>query len=244
MPLSQQKTEDIQKQYDPMRKRAQVQEAANLQGANDAMARRAAAQGGGPGGAYEKQAQLAQEASARRLQDANEGIDAQQQGAVNQAREVQDQRDFQTSERTGSQQFASGERQASQTFAGQQQSQQIQAQKDMQAKQIEAAAAEGKLTRAQADKQLAEMQRQYDKDYAANEKTNIINTILSGVNSDIPPERIGHLMAVLGYPDFQGIPGLTDMKAGGAPAAAPAAQSSGSGQPSRSTSTGPNPYGY
>lgn len=120
MPLSSTQTADIQKQYDPLRKRAQQQEAANLQGQNDAMARRAAMQGGGPGGAYEKQAQLVQGQSAQRLQSANEGIDAQQQGALNQAREVQDQRDFQRAERVGSQDFSRGERLGSQDFSAKQ----------------------------------------------------------------------------------------------------------------------------
>lgn len=117
MAFTAQQTAGIKKQYDPLRKRAQQQESANLQGQNDAMSRRAAAQGGGPGGAYEKQAQLAQTASAERLQSANEGINAQEQGAVNQAREVQAQRDYGTSERVAGQKFASGERLGSQDFA-------------------------------------------------------------------------------------------------------------------------------
>lgn len=120
MPLSQQQTADIQKQYDPMRKRAQQQEAANLGQQNDAMARRAAQLGGGPSGALIKQESLAQDASAKRLASANEGIDAQQQGAINQARQVQEQRDWQTSERVAGQQHQTSERMGSQDWqAGQ-----------------------------------------------------------------------------------------------------------------------------
>lgn len=109
MPLSDQQTADIQKQYDPMRRRLQEQENANLQTQKDALARRAASLGGGPSGAFIKQESLAQDASAKRLQAGNENVDAQYQGALNQARETQAGREFQTSERLGTQQFASGE---------------------------------------------------------------------------------------------------------------------------------------
>lgn len=106
MPLSSQQTADIQKQFDPMRRRLQQQEAANLQTQKDALARRAAASGGGPSGAFVKQEQLASDASARRLQDANEGVDAQFQAALNQERQVQAGRDFAREERIGSQDFS------------------------------------------------------------------------------------------------------------------------------------------
>jgi hypothetical protein len=130
MALSTQKTTDIQKQFDPMRRRLQQQEAANLQQQKDAMARRQAQLGGGPSGAFVKQEQLANDASARRLQDANEGVDAQQTAALNQARDVQEQRDWQTGERVAGQDFASGqalqqrnwqtgEREAGQVFTAQ-----------------------------------------------------------------------------------------------------------------------------
>lgn len=117
MAFTAQQEQGIKKQYDPLRKRAEQAERANLQTQNDAMARRAAMQGGGPGGAYEKQAQLAQESSARRLQDANEGINAQESGALNQAREIQAGRDFSREERLGSQDFSRGERLGQQKFA-------------------------------------------------------------------------------------------------------------------------------
>lgn len=116
MALSQQKKTDIAGQYDPIRKRLQTQEAANLQGQKDQLARNAARLGGGPTGAFIKQEQIAAGDSAKRLQEANEGVDAQQMAAVNQAQEIQEQRDFQTSERLGTQGFASAERLAAQKY--------------------------------------------------------------------------------------------------------------------------------
>lgn len=117
MPFTAQHEQDIKKQYDPMRARAQQAEAAQLQTQKDAMARRAAQLGGGPSGSFIKQEGLATDASAKRLQAANEGIDAQQQGAVNQARQVHEQRDWQTGERVAGQDFAKSERIAGMDFA-------------------------------------------------------------------------------------------------------------------------------
>lgn len=127
MALSAQQTADVSAQFEPARKRASQQEATNLQGQKDALARRAAQLGGGPSGAFIKQESMAADESAKRLQDANEGINAAQTGALNQAREVQAGREFQTSERLGSQGFAgeqsalarrfqTGEREASQAY--------------------------------------------------------------------------------------------------------------------------------
>lgn len=129
MPLSASQTANIQKQYDPLRKRAEQQEAVNRQQQDDALKRRFAA--GAPGGAMIKQQQVLADQSARRLQDANEGINAQQQAALNQAQQVQEQRDWQTGERVAGQKFSSGEaalqrkfltgeRLGSQNFASQQ----------------------------------------------------------------------------------------------------------------------------
>jgi hypothetical protein len=105
---------------------------------------------------------------------------------------------FARGEREASQTFASGEREASQTFAAGQQDKQIKAQFDMQTKQIEAAALEGRLSREQADKALAETKRQYDQDLIENKKTNYINSVLSAHNSKMPPEEMRKLLDGLG----------------------------------------------
>lgn len=222
---------DVTNQADLQRKRAAQQEGANLQGQKDAIARRAASLGGGPSGAFVKQEQLAGDRSADRLQSANEGINAQADSQLGELRKVQQGQDFAHGERLGSQQFASGERAAGQTFAhgervgsqqfasgerqagqafthGENQSQ-IQAAKDSQDAAIKAAAEQGKLTRDQADKALAQNQSQYDTDLAESKKANLVSTILSGLNSKVSPDVMNAMLAQLGYPDLGSIPGLT-----------------------------------
>lgn len=112
--------DDVGKQFDYQRQKAATREAANLQGQKDAMARRAAQLGGGPSGAFIKQEQIAGDQSAARLADANAGINEAQNAEVRRLNEVKEGRDFQTSERLGSQGFATKERLGSQEFgAGQ-----------------------------------------------------------------------------------------------------------------------------
>lgn len=96
-------------QFDVARQKAQQQEASTLQTQKDALARRAAALGGGPSGAFVKQEALANDASARRLGDTNETINAAQQQEERRLGEVAQQQQYATSEREASQKFASGE---------------------------------------------------------------------------------------------------------------------------------------
>lgn len=129
----------VNQQADIQRKRIQQQEAAASQQTNDAIKRRAASMGGGPSGAFVKQEQIARDESAKRVQDANEGVDAQANAQLNELRKVQQgqeygtservasqgfsadqaamQRKFMTTERLGGQQFATGERLGGQDFA-------------------------------------------------------------------------------------------------------------------------------
>ena len=102
--------------FELARKRASQQEGAALQGQKDAIARRSAQLGGGPSGAMIKQEALAADASQKRLGDVNEGINAQEQAEAMRVREIQEGRQFQTSERLGSQEFASGEAGKQRTF--------------------------------------------------------------------------------------------------------------------------------
>lgn len=219
------------KQFDVARRRAQQQEGANLQGQKDAIARKAAALGGGPSGALIKQEQVAGDKSAERLQAANEGIEGQQAqehqriGEVLQGQQFQTgervgaqnfagqqaalQRRFATSERLGSQDFSHTERLGTQDFAATQQQKQIQAQFDMQWRQIREARAQGKIAAADAAAKLAELQRQFDVDTTENRKTNAISTILSAHNSGLDPGAVGELLKQLGY-DITGIPGMTE----------------------------------
>jgi hypothetical protein len=172
MPLSSVQTKQIAGQFDPLRKKAAQTEAANLQTQKDALARRAAQLGGGPSGALIKQESLAADAMGRRLADANEGINAQQTGALNQAREIQDQRDFQKAERVDSQKFA-----------GAQFDKQFGLQKEQFAVQ---------------QKQYADTKSMAEKEFEQNLKTNYVNSIISAYNSKIPPEQMAALIDGLG----------------------------------------------
>jgi hypothetical protein len=81
------------------------------------MARRAAQLGGGPSGAFIKQEQLAMDASAQRLGEANEAIDAAKAGEMRRIREMEEGMNFQREEAGAQRTFQSGEREASQKFA-------------------------------------------------------------------------------------------------------------------------------
>lgn len=94
--------------YDYQRQKAAQQENANLQGQKDALARQAAALGGGPSGAFIKADQMAGDASAQRLQQANEGINQAQAQEMRGVDQTQLGQQFQTSERLGGQQFQQG----------------------------------------------------------------------------------------------------------------------------------------
>jgi len=103
-------------QFDVARKRAQQAENANLQQQQGALARRAAQLGGGPSGALIKQERIAQNESAERVQNANEGINAQEMQERGRVQELNDNRAFQTSERMGSQKFGAGQAQLQRKF--------------------------------------------------------------------------------------------------------------------------------
>lgn len=126
--------DDVRSEFDYQRKKAASAENANLQAKRDALARRQAQLGGGPGGAFIKMEQQAQDESAKRLADANEGIDTAQRAEMRRIREIEEGRKFQTSEREASQTFARGERIGSQEW----QSGQAQTQRDWQTGEREA----------------------------------------------------------------------------------------------------------
>lgn len=104
-------------QYDLARKRALQQNNAQLQSQKDALARRAAQTGGGVKGALIKQENIAANAGADRLANANEGINAQQSIEKQRVNEINTGRAYQTSERLGGQEFSRGERLGGQDFS-------------------------------------------------------------------------------------------------------------------------------
>ncbi len=91
-------TEGINKQFDVARNRANQAEQANLQQSRDALARRQAQLGGGPGGAFIKIEQGAMDQSAQRLASANEGIEAAQSAELLKVKQLEDQLNFQREE--------------------------------------------------------------------------------------------------------------------------------------------------
>ncbi len=213
MALSTQKTTEISQQYDPIRKRAQQQEAVALQTQKDSLTRNAARLGGGPSGAFVKQEQIAGNESAQRLQTANEGIDAQQMAAINQARDVQEGRDYATTERVASQAYGTGERVASQGFAAGESALARKLQRygidtgdktqrygiDKNAR-FQEAAITGKFKGAPtlAGQTLSDAQAQNKFENDANVKTNAINTFVTLKNSGYTPQQIGDLFKSLG----------------------------------------------
>ena len=104
-------------QYALARRRIKGESQASQQTTKDALARRFASLGNLNSGARIKIEQKAQDQSEGQLNNALEGVDAAEQAELARRREVQLGREFQTSERLGSEKFASGERLGSEKFA-------------------------------------------------------------------------------------------------------------------------------
>lgn len=107
---------DVNKEFDLQRRRLAQQGQAQKQQVGDAMARRAAQLGGGPGGALIKAQQVAEGEVDQRTQQGNEAIDAAQRGEHRRIREVQEGRAWQAGEAEKQRLFARGEREAGQTW--------------------------------------------------------------------------------------------------------------------------------
>jgi hypothetical protein len=115
------------KEFDYQRNRAAQAENANVQAKRDALARRQAQLGGGPGGAFIKAEQNVLDESQNRLATVNEGIDAAKRSEERRIGEIENAQAFQRGEREAGQtfvagqadlgrKFATGEREASQMF--------------------------------------------------------------------------------------------------------------------------------
>jgi hypothetical protein len=88
----------VDKQFEVNRQKAASQETAQVQGQRDALARRAAALGGGPGGAFVKAEQNAMNESAQRLGAANMEIDAAKDAEMRRIGELETQLNVQREE--------------------------------------------------------------------------------------------------------------------------------------------------
>lgn len=107
-------------QFDVARRRAQEQYGSNLQNRRDALARRFAALGNLDSGARLKQEELAANAEAANLTNANEGIQAAQNAEMQRRREILQGQEYASGEAEKGRKFATGERLGGQQFVGEQ----------------------------------------------------------------------------------------------------------------------------
>ena len=101
--------DDINKEFEPQRQKAQKAISANTQQRRDAIARRSAQLGGAPGGFAIKQEQEALREGSEQMGEVNEGIDAAVRGEQRRIKEIDEGRAFQRGEREAGQAYASGE---------------------------------------------------------------------------------------------------------------------------------------
>ncbi len=187
------------------RRRAQEGESALLQQNQDAIARKLAAQGGGPGGVDLKLTQMATDESGKRLADVNEGIMTQEQAAMAQAGQLEQQINLQAQEAQAArdlQKYQADTGAALQKYGADQSNYQFESGR------LDAKAAQDELMKQQAFENTA------------NTKTNVLNTIISMKNSGIAPEQIGAVLKGLNIEglgidmsQFVGVPGLTQAPA-------------------------------
>jgi predicted transcriptional regulator len=104
-------------QFDLARKRAEQRSNTEQQQQEDALKRRFSAMGNLNSGAYVKQQAVQADTASQRKADVMEGIDVAEAGEAQRQREVLEGRQFQTSERLGSQDFSNLQRLGSQDFA-------------------------------------------------------------------------------------------------------------------------------
>ena len=104
-------------EFELARKRAERESKVRLQTRQDALQRRFASLGNLDSGIQLKQASLAEQEEGQALGDVREGINAAERQELRRRRELAEQRQFQTSERLGSQGFVSGESALGRRFA-------------------------------------------------------------------------------------------------------------------------------
>lgn len=200
---------DVANQFDKQRSRAFQQENVNRMAAQEALKRRAAALPGAPGGAFIKQEQMANDDSANRLAQANEGIDAAQNAEMRRLREVQQGQDFGASEAEKARQFQSAERLGSQSFQQANIDKQFAAQAQQQAMQNRMAEAglTGSYNGADTmQKQTFDYTKGQDaKEYEQNTKNNILATIINLKNAGYASTQISGLLKDLGLDRIGGI---------------------------------------
>lgn len=194
----------VNQQFDLNRQKAAQTEGAALQQSRDAMARRAAQLGGGPGGALIKAEQLAANESTARLQGANREIDAAKDAEMRRMGELETQLTLQKEEAQAARDLDIWKTDLSNALT--------KYGLDVQSDQW--AADFGMKQDAQ---KFLEGQTGYEN--KENVRTNIISTIISLKNSGIPPDQVGGILKSIGY-DYEslgidpsaitGVQGLTE----------------------------------
>lgn len=102
-------TSGISKQYEAERQRISSRENANQQTQKDAIARRMAQLGGGPGGAFIKLENQVNDQSAQRVGEQNLALSGQEAAALQDVKRAEEQMNFARQERMSSQDFQSAE---------------------------------------------------------------------------------------------------------------------------------------
>jgi hypothetical protein len=179
----------VDKQFEVNRQKAASQETAQVQGQRDALARRAAALGGGPGGAFVKAEQNAMNESAQRLGAANMEIDAEKDAELRRMGELETQLNVQREEAQAGRDLETWKTELATT---------------MQKYGFDSEAARWAADfKAKEDAQnFVEGQTGFEN--KENVRTNIISTIISLKNSGIAPENIGGILKSIGY-DYESL---------------------------------------
>lgn len=186
----------MERRYGLLSKQMERQETQQTEQEKEALRRRFAAMGGLGSGASIKAESLAGEAGARRLSQARMSLESERLREEQQQEELEKQRQFQKSERLGSQQFASSERLGSQQFATQQaemdrqfSSSERQAQQNWAAQQ----ALLGREFTAEEARKMREMQEsQFNASHALAQKEYDLNEKISLENIDMAKQQLAN----------------------------------------------------
>ncbi len=187
----------VNQTFDAQRAKAAATEAQALQGQKEAMARRSAQLSGGPTGALLKQEGIASNASAQRLEDANQNINAGQAAELQRLSEAETTLNAQRADAAAGRDLSkySTDLSAMTNRYG----------VDTQTAQAEAARA---AAANQFNKTFDYTQAQDAKEFAANSKQNAIATIENLKTNGYTPEQIGAILHSVGL-DQLGVEGLS-----------------------------------
>ncbi len=157
-------------QFDVARKRAQQQSDTNLQTRKDALARRFAQLGNLDSGARIKQEENAANDESQNLQNANDTIDAAQQGELRRRGEIKQGQEFASGEAQKGREFATNERLGGQGFMSDQNKLSRDAQESQFGRSLGQQASQFGMSLDEQKAARAQQGTQFDKQYGLNEK--------------------------------------------------------------------------